>query len=234
MAYRPRKLPSDISFEDAEDEVLYTRAALAADPNAQDLLAETDDWLPLIDGTRAADRDARAASMNAQAKRAVAGGYLDFFSERFADELFLAVSKDRESFRWLTFFTKPVSVFLRQRLDKQVKATQGWLSITTDDVLEKHRPNLTQWSTEVDSSMIAQKEAAVKRGVAAQLRADMAEGLTKERDGLFELLSARARAKGLAREWPQAFYRVASSKALNKEDEQEDGAASPKGDKGDT
>jgi len=38
----------------------------------------------------------------------------------------------------------------------------------------------------------------------------MARDLTRERDGLDDALSARARERGLPREWPDLFFRVQS------------------------
>jgi len=73
----PRKLPPTITFDDAEDEVLFTRAALMADPDASDLVPMTDSWLPLIDTARAKDRTARAARVTADAARIVANDRFD-------------------------------------------------------------------------------------------------------------------------------------------------------------
>jgi len=63
---------------------------------------------------------------------------------QFGDELYLAVSKDRGSARWLQFFTQSVSKLIRQRLSTQVERVRGWLQ-STDKVLEAHRIPLESW-----------------------------------------------------------------------------------------
>src|SRR5690349_20889922 len=115
----PRKIPSDITFDDGEDEVLFTRGAVKADQDAADLLGETDDWLGLIDEARAADRAARATIAETDAQRIVANARLDDACVRFGDDLFLAVGKDRGSSWWLMFFSMAVNRFVRQGLSKQ-------------------------------------------------------------------------------------------------------------------
>lgn len=53
-------------------------------------------------------------------------------------------------------------------------------------------------------------------------REQLAEDLTRERDGLFDTLSVRARAKGLPRDWPKQFFRVVTRKPTESaEDPQE-------------
>ena len=60
-----KKLPQDFGFDDHEDEVLYTRATLAADPNAADLLFMTYLWLGSVDTARALGREGRKATLEA-------------------------------------------------------------------------------------------------------------------------------------------------------------------------
>lgn len=229
MSYRPRKLPPDIPLDEAEEEVLFTRAAAAADPNAVDLLGETNDWLPLVEATRTSERDARAASMNADALRSIANLHFDRACINFADELWLAIGKDRENPRWKRFFAISPSRFVRRSLAKQMQDVQAWLEGPTDPVLDKHRANLSKWLSAAQEAVKMQAAAAGKRGAAAQTRAEMASDLTKERDGFFELLSARGRERDLPRDWPRTFFRVILS-AASKADE----ADKPEPNKGDT
>ena len=221
MANLPRKLPADISFDEAEDECIFTRSALLADPDAKDLAGETDDWMPYVDNARAADRTARMARGEADAERVVANRRFDGACTGFGDELYIAVNKDRASTRWLMFFSVPVNRFVRQALDKQIQKVQGWLSGSQDAVLNQHRANLTQWMSASDTAINKQKAAAMKQGEAKLAREEMADALTRERDGLYELLSARAREKNLPREWPSQFYRI----VRRKEEEESAGEA---------
>lgn len=225
----PRKIPSDISFDDAEDEIHFTRACLKADPDATDLLGETDDWQGLVDAGRMADRAARATVAEADALRIVSNARLDGECTHFGDELLLAVGKDRTSSRWKKFFSVAVNRFIRQALGKQVQSVKGWLT-GTDPVLEKHRAALTTWSTAADEALVKTRATALVRGTARQQREEMAESLTRERDGLYEMLAARARERGLPRAWPATFFRVEERASAGASDSEEtDAGAAPAG-----
>jgi hypothetical protein len=208
----PRKIPSTITLDEAEDEILFTIAALKADPDAAELVSMTGDWLSLVDAARKRDRAARQAQMEADAARVVANDRLDRACERFGDELFLAVEKDRKSARWVQFFSVAVSKFVRQRLDKQVQKVRGWLE-SSDGVLDKHRGPLDTWSKAAGEAVQKTHAVAMVRGEARIAREEMAEDLTRERDGLHDALSGRAREIGLPRDWPDLFFRTMSRSA---------------------
>ncbi len=209
-----RKLPLDITFDDAEDEVFFSRAALKADPDALDLLDMTDDWLAIVQSARDKDRAARIAETDASAARVITNHHLDGGCTAFGDDLFLAVEKNRQSPRWTQFFSVPVSRFVKTRFDKQVQTVKGWLGPNVNDaVLDKHRHALNTWSTAGSNALDQTRSAAMVRGSARIGREEMAEDLTRERDGLFDALSARARENGLPRDWPNQFFRVESRKS---------------------
>jgi hypothetical protein len=54
----PRQLDAVMTRDDFEGEILFTRAALQADPDASDLSATTDGWLGRVDAVRAKERKA--------------------------------------------------------------------------------------------------------------------------------------------------------------------------------
>lgn len=202
-----RKITERFTLDECEDEIIYTRAALKADPDAADLLPVTEAWLSQVDKARTADRAARMAMGEATALRVVANGRLDDTCAHFGDDLNLAVRKDRASARWRRFFGGPVTNFVRQRLASQVRAVRAWLAITGDEVLEKFRPELDRWSANAQSALDATAESAQARGTAHVVRETLAEDLTRERDGLYAQLFARANERGLGREWPSRFFR---------------------------
>lgn len=204
-----RKLTATTTFDELEDEILFTTAAIGADPDAHDLLPLTSGWLPLLDAARAKDRAARKAQGEADARRIVANGRLDRACERFGDELYLAVDKDRASPRWTQFFNITVSKFIRQRLETQVQRVRGWLT-TSDPIFDKHREGLDRWSHAAGDALIQTRAVALVRGEARIAREALAEDLTRERDGLHDALSAKARALGLPRDWPDLFFRIQS------------------------
>jgi hypothetical protein len=203
----PRKIPATITLDDAEDETLFTTSTIKADPDARELLPMTTAWLGLIDSARAKDRAARQAQVEADAARVIANDRLDRACVQFGDELFLSVGKDRSSARWLQFFTVSVSKFVRQRLSTQVERVRGWLQ-STDALLETHRKPLDTWSKAAGEALVQTRAVAVARGEARIAREELAEDLTRERDGLHDALSAIARERRLSREWPDLFFRT--------------------------
>lgn len=204
----PRKLTADMMFDTIEEEILFTTAALAADPDAQDLAAATDGWLALLDAARAAERDARRAVVNTDARRAVANGRLDEACAAFGDDLYRAVDKDRTSARFTQFFPAPVNRFVRQALSKQVQTVQAWLGSSKDPVVEQHRAELHAWSSAAQQALLDTRATALARGTARQAREHLAEELTRGRDGLHDALGARGRERKRPRSWPDAFFRA--------------------------
>lgn len=202
----PRKITAAMTYDAMEDEVVFTRSMLKADPDANDFVDMTDGWLALIDAAREKDRAARVALAEADASRILANARLDRACEKFGDELWLAVDKDRTAPRWTRFFGGPVGKFVRQRLSAQVERVRAWLG-ADDDVLAEHKAPLETWSTAADQALVKTRGVSLVRGQAQMARDELAEDLTRERDGLAEALAGRARALNLGREWPSLFFR---------------------------
>jgi hypothetical protein len=216
-----RKITLEMLLDDVEDEVIFTRAATKADPDAADLLHLTDGWLPLVDDCRAADRELRIVLMEITAERAVANGRLDPACVTFGDALYLACGKDRSSPRWRMFFDVAVSVFVRQALSSQVARVRGWLTSAKDPVLDEHRAPLDRWSKAAADALDRTSGTAVMRGQVQVKREELATSLTRERDGFRDALAARARERGLARDWPDLFFRTTPSRGAAAAEEPE-------------
>lgn len=214
-----RQITAEMTLDDTEDEVLFTRAALKADPNASHLLPMTDDWLALVDAARVKDRQARVADADATAARVVSNFHFDHACTQFGDDLFLAVAKDRESARWTQFFPIAVSRFVKMRFDKQVQKVQAWLAPNvTEPALDKHRPVLTTWSNAAAAALGQTSGVAMVRGAALLAREQLAEDMTRERDGLHDALAGHGRTKGLPRDWPKQFFRATKRKTSDDAD----------------
>jgi hypothetical protein len=213
----PRKLRPAESLDVFEDEVIFTIAALQADPDAEDLLEHTDDWLERIDKTRATDRDMRVKVASIDARRAVANGRLDESCTEFGLDLQRAVSRDTTSPRWRQFFNSPISVFVRRALDRQVSTVQGWLAQSQDEALEPHRAELTTWANRAADALRDTSGAALLRGQARIAREALAEDLTRERDALRDALAQRARDRKHPRDWPDLFFRTSTRPAASEE-----------------
>ncbi len=202
----PRQLTVQWNFDELEDEILFTRAAIKADEDAADLLPMTDKWLGKIVPIRAADLETREHIAEVDGGRVVANGRFDIACVAFADALFAAVGKDRGSLRWLAFFVRSVTRFIRMALVDQVARVRGWLSSSKDPVLELHRAELDKRVTAADLAVVSTRGLAVGRGENWQRRAELAEDLTRERDGLHDALSGVARDKKLPRHWADLFF----------------------------
>ena len=92
-------------------------------------------------------------------------------------------------------------------LGKQVNRVKGWFEGSSDDLLAKHRTSLLGWADKAAAALVATAKTATVRGEAWVTREDLAENLTAARDGLHDALSARARDRGLGRDWPDVFFR---------------------------
>jgi hypothetical protein len=217
----PAQIDVDATFEEIEDQVVFTIAALGADPDAADFLPLTAGWLDRVSEARSKSLAIRQTVAKADAERIIANGRLDAACVAFADGLFLAVGKDRTSARWRTFFSSTVSTFIRQALDRQVNTVKGWLALPSDQAFEPHRAALLKWSNAAANALTKSAESAALRGQAWQSREALATALTRERDGLAEALAAHAREKGLPRDWSAMFFLV--RKSTNRSD----GASAP-------
>ena len=120
----------------------------------------------------------------------------------------LAVGKDTASPRWRKLFAIAVSRFVRQALSKQVRQVNAWLAQADEPVLKKHRATLHTWADKADAALTQTAALALARGEAWSAFEQLAEDLTRERDGLRDALAAIARHKGLPRTWPDLFFRV--------------------------
>jgi hypothetical protein len=200
-----------MSLDDIEAEILYTRAAMRADPDAKDLVPMTDTWLTMLDDTRKKQRTASEAGVNADAFRSVSNARLDAACMAFASELDDALKQDHSSARYKQFFNTPASRFVRQSLTTQVNVVKGWLDNANDDVLKRHRPLLERWSTAAMNAIEATSATALVRGQAWIAREKLAEDLTRERDRVYHALMGKTQQLNLSRDWPNVFFRTATT-----------------------
>jgi hypothetical protein len=210
-----RKINSDFTYDEMENEVLYTRAGLAADPDASDLVSMTDGWMAIVDQARAQDRAARAATHEAAAQRAIANRRLDDQCRNFGRELAMALKNDRKSPRWTRFFRATVDAFLAQPMGAQAASVIAWLSIE-DDVLTRHSEWLGRWAHAAQAALTTTNASAQVRGSAIIARESAGEALTKGRDGLEAALMQRALERNLGRDYAAGFFIVQDRKKASK------------------
>ena len=213
-----RQLSDDFSFDDLEDEILFTRAMLAADPNASDFRTTTDGWLPKVDAARALDREGRTSTMEASALRVVANAYLDGECRGTGRDLAHGLDNVRTSVRWTRIFPTTVNDFVSQPLADQASACVAWLT-TDEPVLAPRREALTRWSTAAQTAIATTQASAQVRGTAMLARETLAEEMTRARDGLARALSARAEERGLPRDYESRFFLQDRRRSKRKSDE---------------
>ena len=92
-------------------------------------------------------------------------------------------------------------------------------------MLDKHRTALTTWSNAAAVSIEQTNGVSMVRAAAQMAREQLAEDLTRERDGLYEALAAHARTKGLPRDWPKQFFRVTKRDTPDSEESSPEPAA---------
>lgn len=202
-----RKVVNDWTYDDWENEILFTIAALEADPDASDLVPRTATWMSMVDAARAQDRAARVAAFSASAHRSVANARLDSTCRQFGRELAADLGNDRQSPRWRRFFGGPVGDFVGQPLGDQAAACIAWLSVE-DAVLTRLRPRIETWAHAAQSALVRTRDSAQARGNAIVVRESTAENLTRARDALHATLVARAAERGLERDFADGFFIV--------------------------
>ena len=203
----PYKLTRETTLDDYEREIIYSRAALAADPNARDLLPITDGWDPLVEAARARRRASWVADIGADALRRVANDGLDTSCSSFGAELGLESKPGTEGYR-LFFRNLTASRFVKQALSTQVGAVETWLITTENPALERHRARITPWVRAARAALTATDASAVPMGQWQITRATLAEDMTRERDALWSALDERRRERNLPRDWPGLFFMV--------------------------
>lgn len=223
----PRKLTRNMTLDVIEDEIFYTQAALKADPDAADLVVNTNTWLPRLDGVISSERSVQQATVEADAQREVANNRLDRTCLAFADDLLRSCSKDRESPRFTTYFPVPPSQQVRMPLGDQLDTVRGWLSTTTEPTLEMYRADLVSWVETADTALARQESTSVQRGQLWQQRETLATDLTRERDSLHRALAQRAAERGYPRTWPDLFFKLTPKNSRETQPTPESSIAAP-------
>lgn len=203
----PRRIDFDMTHDDLDKEIVFTRATLKADPDAADLLSCTEHWPARLEALHPKIRAGYVAETEADAARAVASARLDAACTAFGRDLKHAVDDDTRSNRFTQFFNEAPSQFNRQPLSEQASRVVGWL-VSDDSVLVAHKAGLQQRAAEVRAALQQTALVAIVQGEGRQARAAHAKQLTAERDVLHADLVKRAAQRNLPRSWADRFFRV--------------------------
>lgn len=196
----------ETTFDDLEDTVDFTREALAADPDAADLVDQTADWDDGIAPMRAKARANRRERTRVDARWRVFNARLDWVMLGFGDFLLAYVKKVRTHPKWLKFFTEAPSRFVRQPLDEQARAAHTWVA-DPDPLVDGHRVELGRWGQAAEA--VVQEDRATRMSTAdlRDERSTFAAELTRKRRALHRLLAERADERGLSPTWADSFFR---------------------------
>ena len=200
-----RMINADFTFDDMENEVRFTRACLAADPDAAPLRPTTDRWLAMVKVAREADETARTSVQEASAFRQVANTRLDSACRDFGRDLAHALSNDRSGARWRRFFPGTVDDFISQPLADQASACIAWLPLD-EPVLAPHLPSIERWARAAKTALEQTDASGTARGTAMIAKERTADDLTRARDGLERALSELADAHNLGRDYAAGFF----------------------------
>jgi hypothetical protein len=208
----PRKIPATMSAEARRKQIVFTRAALRASPDARHLLSLTDAWLPENAKLQAAIEAAEDAEANAAAERAIANAHLDGAVRLFARALEADIAaqlppsqKATETARFRAFFPVAPGAFIKLAQAEEARRVAAWLT-EADPVVEVHRAPLTEWSTALTTALTNTDAVAMLRGRAQVARERNAAELTRSRDALHLALADVALAKRYDRDWAESFF----------------------------
>lgn len=206
-----KQINPDMTFDEMENECIFSRAAMRADRNASDMIPTTASWMDWIETVRDLERNARTEFQQATASRMIANARLDGTCRAFGRSLAAELQNDRTSARWRRFFRGTVDDFVTQPLDEQANACIAWLEID-DPALAPFREELTHWAHAAKAAITATGSSGQVRGTAIVAREALAENLTRARDGLHAALVVRAQERNLPRDFADGFFIVSSRK----------------------
>ena len=207
-----KKIEPDMPFDEMENQCLFTRAALRADRIVVDLLPTTDLWLGWVAAVRAMELAARTAMQEATASRVIANLRLDDTCRSVGRALSAELKNDRSGARWNRFFHGTVNDFVSQPLIDQADACIGWLE-TDEPVLAPFREELTHWAHAAKAAITLTNASSQVRGNAMVARENLAENLTRARDGLHAALVVRAQERNLLRDYADGFFSISARKS---------------------
>jgi hypothetical protein len=207
-----KKIDDAYSLEEMRSEVLFSRAALKADPNAADFLPSTGSWLGIVATASDQELAARTASVEATASRTIANQRLDETCRDVGRALATELKNDRSGARWGRLFRGTVDDFVHQPLADQAAACKGWLELD-EPILAAFREPLAFWANAAEAALRDTTAAGQARGTAMVGRELAAESLTRARDGLHAQLVARANERNLPRDFADGFFMVTPRKS---------------------
>ncbi len=220
----PKILTCNQSLEVIHDEVFFTQAATAADPDAAKFspsfeLLLSKQWQPVMDKERAL----RRAILSAQAQRAGVDRRLDGWTDRFHNALLIATNNRRDVADYTRYFDgTPPSVLKRPVLGTQLQTQTGWVASIKGSSVPQLATMGTELETLVAEGHKAEQALREARSKMKDFRTigeskallDQVNSLRQATFGSLATLVHEQPKKRLASDWPASFFRHDSSDRL--------------------
>ncbi len=209
-----RQISTSYSLLTFLDELEYTEAALAADPDAASLAAAFEERIGEWDALFRAERNGRRAVTRADAVVAVRNAQLDRNTTQLAA---LAKAHDASGGLLKRFFgSLAPSRFIAQSLRKQSERTRDVVLAEIDKLDAAHpaRSVRTPLASSVEAvlgALDARNEARGTRQIGANDIGDWKSGVNKLRTTTYAELLKIAVEKSYGRNWADTFFREDSS-----------------------
>ena len=220
----PKILTCNQSLEVIHDEVFFTQAATAADPDAAKFspsfeLLLSKQWQPVMDKERAL----RRAILSAQAQCAGVDRRLDGWTDRFHNALLIATNNRRDVADYTRYFDgTPPSVLKRPVLGTQLQTQTGWVASIKGSSVPQLATMGTELETLVAEGHKAEQALREARSKMKDFRTigeskallDQVNSLRQATFGSLATLVHEQPKKRLASDWPASFFRHDSSDRL--------------------
>ena len=227
----PKILTCNQSLEVVYDEVFFTQAATAADPDAAKFspsfeLLLSKQWQPVVDKERAL----RRAILSAQTQCAGVDRRLDGWTDRFHNALLIATNNRRNVADYTRYFGgKPPSVLKRPVLGAQLQTLTGWVASIKGSSVPQLATLGTELETLVAEGHKAEQALRDARDKMKDFRAvgerkalfDQANSLRQATFGSLATLVHEQPKKRLAADWPDGFFRHDCSDRLTPDAEKQ-------------
>ncbi len=219
-------IPTSRSMAVFLDELWFSDAALAADPDAADLAPTFDaaiaDWEPVAQRERAARRNV----VKSEAVVAVKNNRLDSTTKRFAAVVLVEANGDRKGAFYKRFFREAPSDFIERGLRDQCEQTRDRIvaeikKLPEASLLRPFADVLLTLSQTALTALDARKKARGDNAVVASDVTDWKDGVNRLRAVTYAELLKRATEKNLGRDWVETFFRREDGASAAGDDEGE-------------
>ena len=208
-----RTIPKTFSMLTFLEELEYSEAALAAEPDTAGLAAPCAEEIQAWNAIFNADRAARRQVIRAEAVVSIRNQQLDELTTRFGGVVLVEAGQDRKSTFFRRFFPVAPSQFIRQGLRKQCERTRDGI-LQEIGKLETTSP-LKTFEAPLKLAMTRALEALDGRAGVKAARASVTHDLDEWKESVNQLrlttyadLLKLAAEKGHGRGWADTFFRI--------------------------